>query len=159
MRMTLAQFQTFVQQNIQWFEGVAQETEESLRSAEQRLGCPLPRTLRWLLSELGYSDACGISSLSEAVKRTEEVRQSIGLPDHYIILNDMGDAGLIYFDSSIVDVNGEYRLIWAGGHDIEGLAAGRLVSEEVDIYEDCPAWTRVKLEDAQDEPNAYQGAA
>ena len=154
--MTLAQFQAFVQQNIRWFDGVAPETQESLRSAEHHLGYLLPPSLKWLLSEWGYSEACGIGSLEEAVARTLELRKTIGLPVRYLILNDWGDAGLVYLDAKVIDTNDEYPLYWANGYDVECLAVGKSLSADVDVFEDYPAWTKGQLQIAQDEAEAEQ---
>jgi hypothetical protein len=149
--MTLAQFQALVAQNEEWFAGVHPETYDSLLSAEQQLGCSLPVSLKWLLSERGYSSACGIGSLQDGVETTLRVRQALSLPVQYIILNDWGDSGVVYLDSAEADGNGEFPVYWSAVHNFTRLADGEPPDGDIDRYDDYPAWVIDRLEDAMDE--------
>ena len=94
--MEFLAFQSFVRENADWFRGVHPESPVSLERAESQLGCTLPISLKWLLTEWGYSGACGISSLTDAVTATLRCRSALRLPQPYVILNDWGDAGVGY---------------------------------------------------------------
>lgn len=73
--MNLAEFQSLVQQNAEWFRGVHPETADTIADAEQRIGKALPPSLNWLLIEWGYSAVCGVDSLDDAVADTLRLRK------------------------------------------------------------------------------------
>src|SRR5690349_4555030 len=97
--MTQAEFRSMVVQNSRWFEGVSPETADSIRKAEQQLGCALPSSMKWLLSMWGYSSACGIASLDDTVADTLNARRTLGLEERYIILNNWQDGGYVVMDT------------------------------------------------------------
>ena len=99
--MTLTEFQSWVEQNAKWFQGVHPETNASIAQAEQQLGHSLPPSLAWLLTKWGYSTACGVDSLADTVATTLRVRKSLGLPERYIVLNDWQDAGIVILDAAM----------------------------------------------------------
>lgn len=68
--MTPDAFRAMVEANAVWFAGARPEPAAVLDAAERALGVGLPRSLRWLLGSRGYSAACGIDSLDEAVAAT-----------------------------------------------------------------------------------------
>lgn len=139
VRMELLAFQSLVRANAEWFRGVNPESHPSLDRVESQLGCPLPDSLKWLLTEYGYSGACGISSLELAVTATLRCRITIPLRQPYVILNDWGDAGVVCLDSRSGPV------IWTQAHDLPRLAAG-LALRDADIFEDFPTWVVSRLE-------------
>ena len=149
--MNLTELQSLVGQNEEWFAGVHPETSESLLSAEQQLGCRLPASIKWLLSERGYSSACGVGSLDDAVEATLRLRRVLGLSVRYVIINDWEDAGVVYLDTADENRDGECPVYWAATHNINRLAEGKPLDSDVDKYEDYPAWVVNRLEDAKDE--------
>ena len=149
--MDLSTFQSFVQERAGLFDGVHPESTGSLDGAESRLGFRLPTTLRWLLQEWGYSDCCGIASLDDAVSVTLLCRDKFGLPQRYFVLNDWGDAGVVYLDT----VTGWVR--WADGGELYQLAEGRIPTDRVDTFDDFPAWVASRVETFEEEfPNATE---
>jgi hypothetical protein len=142
--MEFSTFQLFVRENAEWFRGVNSESSASLERAELQLGCALPASLKWLLTEWGYSGACGISSLVDAVTATLRCRTAIHLPQPYMILNDWGDAGVVCLDSR------SGALFWVHAHDLQRLAHGVLPGD-VDTFEDFPAWVLSRLEVEREE--------
>lgn len=149
--MRLSEFQSVVAQNARWFQGANPETPKTLLAAERAIGAALPPSLKWLLSQWGYSSACGVGSLDAAVETTLRCRRSLQLPERYILLNDWGDAGVVFFDTARVSEDGEYILYWAGAHDIAPLASLEAVGGDADVFEDFPAWVLSRLEDAIEE--------
>jgi SMI1-KNR4 cell-wall len=143
-RMDLSTFQSFVRANIDWFRGVNPESPASFDRAQSQLGCLLPDSLKWLLTEFGYSGACGVSSLDEAVIDTLRFRTAIPLPQPYVILNDWGDAGVVCLDSC----NG--AVVWTLAHELPRFAAGQELGD-ADTFEDFPAWVVSRLEAARTE--------
>lgn len=144
--MTLDEFRSLVASNTNWFEGIHHETAESLAAAETALGVQLPPTLKWLLSERGYSASCGIGSIRESIKDTIRCRNAIGLPHRYVILDDLGDAGVVLLDTSSPDG----RVIWVGEHTVYGLKASEPASD-IDVYPDYPSWVMDCLQIAKDD--------
>jgi hypothetical protein len=138
--MDLSTFQSFVQKNAEWFRGVHPESPASLLDAESRLGCMLPESLKWLLSEWGYSAPCGIGALNEAVDATMTSRAVIRLPHHYVIINDWGDGGVVYLDTQTGVI------YWGDAADLHGIADGALPHSDSSTYEDYPAWVLSRLE-------------
>lgn len=110
-------FQKFVANNIDWFRGRHPETPESIAQYEAKLGRSFPRSIKWLLTTHGYWHATGIPGLEGSVELTLKCRESIALPDRYIILDDRGDAGVVVLDTAITDSHGEMHIhyvdIWA----------------------------------------------
>lgn len=137
--MEFSAFRSFVRANAEWFRGVNPESRASLERAESQLGCPLPVSLKWLLMECGYSGACGISSLADAVTATLRCRTAIPLPQPYVILNDWGDAGVVCLDSH------SGAVVWTHSHELPHLAAGQ-TPHDADSFEDFPAWVVSRLE-------------
>lgn len=148
--MTLSEFKASVAANAKWFEGVQPETSESLAAAEQQLGVALPASLMWLLSEWGYSAACGIASLGEAIATTLRCRQTLALPTHYIVLNDWGDAGVVLLDVASPEQSHEGQVIWTATHNVDRLAEAREMDRDVTIYPGYAEWTLSRLEAAQE---------
>jgi hypothetical protein len=139
--MDLLTFQSFVRERPELFDGVHPESTVSLDAAELRLGVPLPAGLRWLLGEWGYSDCCGVGSLDEAVDTTLTCREKIGLPRRYFVLNDWGDAGIVYLDTQ----TGRVRA-WADPSELHELAAGLKSNESAETFDDYPAWVAYLVE-------------
>jgi hypothetical protein len=142
--MELPAFQSFIKENAAWFGGVRPESHASLERAETQLGCRLPASLKWLLAEWGYSGACGVSSLADAVNATLRCRGAFGLPEHFVILNDWGDVGVVYLDSR----NGS--VTWTNATGVQGLAEG-LMPSDADAFVDFPAWVASRLETEKEE--------
>ena len=144
--MTSDEFRSLVAANPNWFDGVHPETPDSLAEAERHLGISLPPSLKWLLSEHGYSAACGVPNLAESVDVTARCRLSVGLPGRFVVLDDRGDAGVVLLDAS----SPAGRVIWVGTHDLVKLAAGEAIVDidEFDSYADWVAWC---LADARDD--------
>jgi hypothetical protein len=142
--MKLTEFQSFVEENANWFRGVHPESPASLERAELQLGFPLPNSMKWLLTEWGYSGPCGIPSLVDAVNNTLRCRAAIQLPRHQMILDDRGDAGVVCLDSR----NGV--VVWMGAHEIERFMAGLALSD-ADTFEDFSAWVISCLEAEKEE--------
>lgn len=149
--MTLMEFQTLVEQNASWFRGVQPETPMSLQAAEQTVGLSLPPSLKWLLSQWGYSSACGVGSLDDAVQATLRCRQALHLPPRYLILNDLGDAGVVFLDTATADIRGECKVYWTGAHNLARLAEGQDIDNDCDVFDDYPAWVLFRLTEAQGE--------
>jgi hypothetical protein len=137
---------TLVAENSIWFRGVASETSDTIAEAEGRLGVCLPQSLKWLLTEHGYSSACGVASLGEAVAMTLACRRSIGLSPRYMILEDKGDAGVVLLDTE----SEGGRVLWIGSHEIRRLSAGERVND-FDEYAEFAAWVLRCLEEAKEE--------
>ena len=117
--MTLAEFQAFVASRPAQFRGVHPLAASDFDAYEQRLGHPLPESLRWLRGTHGHSECCRVDNLAEAVDRTLACRESIGLARNWMLLNDWGDAGLVLLDMPTG------RVCWCGAHDAVTSPAGR----------------------------------
>ncbi|MGA2230972.1 MAG: SMI1/KNR4 family protein [Tepidisphaeraceae bacterium] len=119
--MNLADFQAFVFAQVGRLQGVNPPATADMDNFERWLGYQLPETLRWLLNTYGYSKGCGVSSLPEAVVQTLACRRSIGLPDHWLLLDDRGDAGAVLLDLQTG------RICWCDAHQISQVVAGEPV--------------------------------
>ena len=154
--MTLDAFREMVGANAPWFDGVHPEPASALDAAERMLGVELPPSLRWLLGSRGYSAACGVDSLDEAVASTLRCRSALGLPARYVVLIDWGDAGCVVLEAHAGADPDVWPVYWMGGHNLFRLAAGRPAGGDCDRYEGFGEWVRARLalavEDA--EPDA-----
>ena len=145
--MSIDRLKELVSQNRVWFEGTAHESESELAGYETTLGTPLPESIRWILSNHGYSHPCGVPSLNEAVRATLLCRDQLSLPVHYLILEDRGDAGIIVMnlDSGVV--------LWLGSYQVADLAIGEPVLESEYVFPDFAAWVEYCLEFEKDLAN------
>ncbi|WDQ19138.1 SMI1/KNR4 family protein [Rhodopirellula sp. P2] len=107
-------FRQFVESNIDWFRGRLPETDATFTGYESALGCRFPASIRWLLTTHGYWHATGIPNLDESVTLTLQLRQSIALPNDFVILADHGDGGVIVLDSSSLTMGDEFTI-----HDVD----------------------------------------
>ena len=137
--MNLQEFQFYTRQNLHFLKGVFPETLQSLMSYEDKLGFSLPRSMKWLLSEYGYSMACGVESLEDSVAITLDCRRTISLPENILIINDWNDGGLVFM---IVDQSpqNEYPVIWSDTSDIYTLIEGKPLPSDVSKFESFPLW-------------------
>ncbi len=126
-------FCNFVEANIDWFRGRLPESDATLAGYEADLGCGLPNSIKWLLTTYGYWHATGIPNLSESVTLTLDLRQSIALPNNFLILADHGDGGVIVLDVSSPTLDGEFTI-----HDVDAAALHDLDSQpfEPDVVYD-----------------------
>jgi SMI1 / KNR4 family (SUKH-1) len=147
---TLEDLKTVVSKRPEAFRGVRPETSESFAAAEEKLGCALPPSLVWLLTSHGYSSACAIDSLDEAVAITLRCRESIQ-PTRYILINDWGDAGVVYFDTTTQSAAGEYLVRWTTAYNIQRLAEGVALDSDVDSFDSYVAWVMYRLDEAGEE--------
>jgi hypothetical protein len=138
--MTLEEFQAFVAAHADRFVGVHSHTTAELDRMERLLGDRLPEALRWLLTEQGYSECCGVRNLDEAVARTLECRRSISLPTSWLLLDDRGDAGVVLLDLRTG------RICWCGNHNLETLPTGQ-VDADADWFDGYAEWTARCLAD------------
>src|SRR5258705_9928333 len=132
--MTLEKFQAFVGLHADRFVGVHPHSTAELDGMERVLGGRLPDALRWLLTEHGYSECCGVSNLNESVARTLECRRSISLPANWLLLDDRGDAGVVLVDLPTG------RVCWCGSYTVGNLATGR-VDADADWFDGYAEWT------------------
>ncbi len=144
--MTIDQFQDFVAANIDWFHGRLPETDSSLQQAEKVLGVKLPRTLKWLLTQHGYWHGTGVSNLNDTINDTLDARRLVALPNHFVVLENFQDAGVILIDTSEVTPNGEAPLYWVGLEDVGNLP--RL--ETNSRYDSFGDYVKDRLKSAQD---------
>lgn len=152
----LEQFKSLVAANTRWFYGVAPETPEALRAAELQLGCQLPPSLKWLLSEYGYSGCSGIPSLWDAVELTTRCRKSLGLPGRYVLLDDRGDGGVVCLDTESKDEDGECRLFWAAAHNVRRLSSVEPLDADIYEYKNYPEWCAATLDELKAEEGTEQ---
>lgn len=150
--MNLEQLKQLVTENAEYFRGVSPETPESIASAEDALGHPLPESMKWLLTNHGYSTACGLDGLDECVRLTLEHRWKIGLPARYIALNNWDDAGMVWMDTLAMDEDGEYPIFWSGAHNYLRLRSDSAEPMDTDVnrYAGYGDWVTERLQEARE---------
>ena len=90
---------------------VGRQPAETVEAAESALGLTFPPTYRRFLQELGAGDIAGDEFYGvvdtsfggrppDAVGRTLEARERVGLPDRYVIVGDTGDGDWYVVDTS-----------------------------------------------------------
>ena len=138
--MTLDEFQIHVAAHFEVYRGEHPHSPEEFAAFEATLGSPVPMSIRWLLGTHGYSDATGIDNLSESVENTLRLRNSLGLPNEWLLLNDWGDAGVV-----LLNLNSE-RICWCGIHNASRLATGDDLDEDVDWFSNYAEWSVSRFE-------------
>lgn len=101
--------------------------------------------------ERGYSSACGIDNLDEAVEATLRCRENCGLPSRFIVLNDWDDAGVVWMDRGVMDEGGESPIYWGGAHNFGRLGTDEPFDPDVDLFATYPDWVQFRLTEAQSE--------
>ena len=147
--MQLTEFQALVQRNAEWFRSSHRETAPSLSKAEVSLGVDLPASLKWLLENWGYSESCGISSLTEIVEATLRCRQSIKLPMNLVVLDDRQDAGVVLLEIGSAALREEWPIYWVGTHNVYRLAEAQAMDSDCDRFEGYGQWVEHELEHAK----------
>lgn len=117
--MKIEDFKQLVSEFSDQYAGVKAPSETQLAAMEATLGFKFPESLRWLLTVHGYANATGVDSLEGSIGTTLACRETIGLPEHWLILNEWGDAGVVMLDSD------SGRCCWCGSHDVERIARGK----------------------------------
>ncbi|MEY4564792.1 MAG: cell-wall [Pseudomonadota bacterium] len=142
--MDIDQFRDFVSQRPAPFRSERRETEPSIRAHESALGFELPPSLKWLLTEHGYSAAAGVQPLEDSVARTLACRTAFGLPDHVLILNHWEDAGVV-FCMADDRIDCDYAIAWADVSDLLKLAEGVPLPSSTRFFINFAAWSRDRL--------------
>ena len=138
--MTLDEFQSHVAAHSQVYRGGHPHSAEEFEAFEEILGSSVPMSIRWLLGTHGYSDATGIDNLSESIENTIRCRKSLGLPNEWLLLNDWNDAGVV-----LLNLNTE-RICWCGTHNVNRLATGDDLDEDVDWFSNYAEWSVSRFE-------------
>jgi hypothetical protein len=140
--LILSDFQSFVASHLAKFAGVHPHAGADFVEFEQKLGHPLPESLRWLLGTHGYSECSGVDNLSVSVDQTIACRNSIRLPHNWLLLNDWGDAGIVLLDMA------SGRVCWCGSHNAGNLADGK-IDGDATWFDGYPEWTASRVEATQ----------
>lgn len=143
--MRLEEFKQLVAEHPGQYEGVHPHSESELVAMEAKLGFAFPDSLRWLLTTHGYARATGVDSLNDSVDTTLRCREAIGLPNHWLILNEWGDAGVVMLDSV------SNHCCWCGSYDIVRVARSEDPEGKVSWFENFAEWSKDRLDDAIEE--------
>lgn len=143
--MTLEEFQLHVAAHGELYRGVGPHSLEEFAAFEAMLGHAIPASVRWLLGTHGYADATGIDSLSASVKTTLRCRKNINLPIDWLVLNDWNDAGVV-----LLNLRSE-RICWCATHNVNRIAVGDDLNEDVDWFPGFAEWSVSRLEDIIDD--------
>jgi len=149
--MKLTEFKTIVAEHPDAYAGVAPETDATIGDAEAQLGCRLPAPMIWLLCHHGYSEACGVSSLQDCVADTLRCRNSISLPNGFIILNDLGDAGVVLMDVAKLNVDGDCPVIWTYAGAVHVLSETGRIPDDASRFEGFAEWSQSRLEEVEED--------
>jgi hypothetical protein len=147
--MDLITFQQFARTREARLRGVHPELVEALAKYERHLGFPLPPSLKWLLSEYGYTTATGVDNLSESVALTLRCRGDIHLPESVLLVNDWNDGGIVF---CLVDDrhDHEYEFIWSDTADIYAYIEGKPLPAGVSRYSSFGEWVKERLAETED---------
>jgi hypothetical protein len=148
--MDFTTFQQFARAHESRLRGVHPESTDALAKYERELGFPLPPSMKWLLSEYGYTMATGVDNLKESVELTLRCRRDIQLPNHVFLVNDWNDSGLVF---CLVDERNdhEYELIWSDAADIYAYIQGKPLPGDVDRYASFGEWVKDRLGETEDD--------
>ncbi len=139
LHMTFDEFEIFTRSHAMLLQGVHPDSADDFIRFEAELGFPLPRSLKWLLSTYGYSGACGIDNLADAVELTLACRRQMGLPHNVLLINDWNDGGVVF---AIRDdaPDAEYGMVWGDASDLHTLAGGQPLPEGGTRFINFAAW-------------------
>ena len=146
--MDLSHFKSFISDNVDWFQGRFRESEESVRTQEDRVGLRLPASLRWLLLTHGYWHATGIDRLYEAVDTTLRCRTSILRPEQILILRDRGDAGVVVLDTGAKRPHDEFLILETDAHRLVQQKEGSVASDST--YDSYGQYLEAVLEEEKE---------
>lgn len=138
--MDTEDFRIFVTDNSGWFHSDSQETIEDIRYFEQEIGFELSASIKWLLTEYGYSESCGLDKLSSSVYTTLELRKTIDLPEHVFILANWNDERVVLM------LAGRPEIICCEMEDLYNYAESGSFPKSIDIFDNYPVWVQHRLE-------------
>ena len=140
--MDTEEFKIFVTDNSGWFVSDNQETLEDIRFFEQEIGFELPTSIKWLLTEYGYSESCGLDNLSSSVYSTLELRESINLPEDIFILTNWNN------DRVALMFAGGSEIICCEMEDVSNFIESGSFPKSIDTFDNYPTWVQYRLEQA-----------
>jgi len=137
-----------VDSNLYYFIGTITETEKALQQVELALNIVLPEDLKWLLVHRGYGKCTITPNIQESVEITTLFRKDVGLPSHFLVLEDLHDAGVVLLNTR----SDSGAVTWLETHCIEELQE-RKESElsDADHFPTFDLWVKFKLHDVIEE--------
>ena len=127
------------------FEGVVRESEVTLDHLERELGVTLPEIVRTFWLEHGSGDLGAAPNAATSISDTLRYRKAAALPRHFVVLEDRGDAGSVFLDTS----SSEAPVLWIDGHAAEKVSSGTLQSSEHDHFPTFVAWVEFCIDEYQ----------
>lgn len=124
----VAEFENFIKERRGKLRTWTLYSDEEISRVEQRLGVIIPDDLKVALRELGfghYTKVDGLETPGGIVEWTERYRSLFKLPPEYIVLNEMGDVGmiLIHLPTGIT--------YWIGLYDYDALMANEPLQDPI----------------------------
>jgi hypothetical protein len=126
------------------FAGAVREDADLLRRIEADLGIIFPEDVRWFLTSCGSGHSNAIPNIEEAARDTLSFRAAVALPHHYLVLDDMNDAGTVFLDTSST----AGTVLWVAMHSVRELAAGLSDRADYDRFESFADWVAYCVSEA-----------
>ena len=89
-----------------------------------------------------------------AVEATERCRTSIQLPAEVVVLNDWGDAGIVWLDYAALNEELEPKVFWASTHNFIRRARCEPMDSDVDSYLGYEEWAVDRADDLSEDDSA-----
>ncbi|MGO4154621.1 SMI1/KNR4 family protein [Cupriavidus sp. YAF13] len=137
----MASLRELIEQHPDLLMGQKKETEAELRAVETALGVRLPEDVRWLLLACGYGPVLAISNIRESTTDTLRFRAAVGIDPRYVVLNDMGDAGVVLLDTS----SESSPVIWADWRVAGCLQSVEARPGDAELFESFAAWVQDRV--------------
>lgn len=123
--------------------GQKKETDADLLAVETALSVQLPEDVKWYLLECGYGAVNAIPNIRSSIADTLRFRNAIGLNARYVVLSDMGYAGVVLLDTRVETG----AVLWMDWRVAGLLPNGGDRPEECERFESFSAWVVDRTED------------
>lgn len=143
-RDTMTSISELVKEHHEVFVGAVRSTPGMVRGVEESLNVELPSDVIWFLTSCGAASTDAVSNERAVVANTLRYRNAVGLPNHFVVLDDRNDAGTVFLDT------GSGAVAWVDAHAVSAFARGVIQAAEYDAYPNFSAWVADCISEIED---------
>jgi hypothetical protein len=143
-RDTMTSIAELVKEHPEVFVGAVRSTPEIVSEVERSLNVELPSDMVWFLTSCGAASTGAVSNEHAVVANTVRYRKAVGLPNHFVVLDERNDAGTVFLDAE------SGAVAWVDAHAVSAFARGVIQVAEYDAYPNFSAWVADCIREIED---------
>lgn len=127
-----------VEENPAIFSSAIRADMQSIRNLERVLEVELPQDIVPFVTVFGSGDSGAVPNINAVITDTIRYREAIGLPSHYVVLDDRNDAGTVFLNTE----SRQGEVAWVDSHAVFSFAQGTIQPDSFDAYSSFYEWVR-----------------